>query len=183
MRNPDRIDPFLERWKEIPDTYYEVSNKGNIRNLKTKRLSKQYTTSTSDRLYVKVRTKGNKKFKHLNVAREVAKAFLPKIKGKEYVNHKDGNKHNNNANNLEWCTRSENEKHAFANNLKTPTRGEKSGMAKLKWEDIDFIRENHIPYNHNFSIRALSKRFNVCKTTIENILNNKTWIKEYKNER
>lgn len=178
MRNPDRIDPFLERWEGIPDTYYEVSNKGNIRNLKTKRLSKQYTTSTSDRLYVKVRMKGNKKFKHLNVAREVAKAFLKKPEGKEFVNHKDGNKQNNDVNNLEWCTRSENEKHAFANNLKTPTRGEKSGRAKLKWKDVDFIRENYIPYNQEFSIRALARRFDVSKTTIECILLNKTWIKE-----
>src|SRR5699024_7798062 len=50
--------------------------------------------------------------------RLVAIHFIPNINNKKFVNHIDGNKNNNSVFNLEWVTQSENEKHAFENNLK-----------------------------------------------------------------
>lgn len=47
------------------------------------------------------------------IHRIVAETFLPKLNDKNQVNHKDGNKLNNNLNNLEWCTQSENTIHAY----------------------------------------------------------------------
>lgn len=47
----------------------------------------------------------------------MAETFIPKIKGKDVLNHIDGNKLNNNLSNLEWCTYSENTIHAFQNEL------------------------------------------------------------------
>lgn len=55
------------------------------------------------------------------IARMVAKAFCDNPDNKPEVNHKDGNKQNNSADNLEWCTRGENVKHAFDAGLQQPT--------------------------------------------------------------
>lgn len=49
-------------------------------------------------------------------------AFHPNPENKETVNHKDGNKENNNENNVEWSTRSENVQHAFDTGLKKVTK-------------------------------------------------------------
>lgn len=56
------------------------------------------------------------------IHRLVAENFLPKVDGKPIVNHIDGNKLNNNVNNLEWCTQSENVKHAWNKGLNSRTR-------------------------------------------------------------
>lgn len=56
------------------------------------------------------------------VHRVVANTFLSEVEGKPCVNHKDGNKLNNNVENLEWCNWSENHKHAYSIGLHKPRR-------------------------------------------------------------
>lgn len=53
------------------------------------------------------------------VHRIVAKCFCPNPNGYNEVNHIDGNKLNNAADNLEWCSRVENVRHAFRTGLIT----------------------------------------------------------------
>lgn len=65
----------------------------------------------------------NGKRKTVRVHRLVAEAFIPNNDNKPEVNHIDGNKHNNNVDNLEWVTKKENCRHAWNNNLIKPSYG------------------------------------------------------------
>lgn len=75
-------------------------------------------TQISNRGYERIWLTINGKKEHHSVHRLVALNFVPNPEKKLEVNHIDGNKLNNNASNLEWCTRSENEQHAWKNGLK-----------------------------------------------------------------
>ena len=70
------------------------------------------TISNSGYYFLNIKNKGY--FIH----RAIAFAFLPLVDGKKNVNHKDGNKLNIKLDNLEWCTKSENCKHAYSLGLK-----------------------------------------------------------------
>lgn len=110
-----------EQWKPIEGTDggYEVSNLGRVMSKmqRNPRIMPQ-TIQRSGYRYVMLHV--NKKPTCRRVHRLVAQAFLPNPEGLKEVNHKDGNKDNNRADNLEWCTRSHNVKHSFDTGLKKP---------------------------------------------------------------
>lgn len=91
----------MEEWKDIVgyEGLYQVSNLGNVRNNKGKILTIRHTYDG----YCYVRLSKNGKRKYPKVSRLVAIAFLPNLSNLPQVNHKDENKDNNCANNLEWC--------------------------------------------------------------------------------
>ena len=72
--------------------------------------------------YARVSLYNNGKSTTIKIHRLVAEAYIPNPENKTDVNHKDGNKSNNDVSNLEWATRSENIKHAFNNGLKRITK-------------------------------------------------------------
>lgn len=108
----------MEIWKPIKDyeNLYEVSNYGNIKSLKynKEKLLKPYMTSTG---YYKIDLRKNNIRKIRPIHKLVAEAFLENPKNLSEVNHKDGDKTNNNMNNLEWVTRAENIKHSYKTGL------------------------------------------------------------------
>lgn len=61
----------------------------------------------------------------------MAIAFIPNPQNKSQVNHIDGNKKNNNVNNLEWVTPSENSIHAYKNGLRTANKTGTGKFGKL----------------------------------------------------
>lgn len=60
--------------------------------------------------------------RHRRIHRMIAEYFIPNPFGYETVNHIDGNKLNNHAENLEWCTLQQNLAHAYKNGLMNPGR-------------------------------------------------------------
>ena len=105
-----------EEWRPIKgmEGYYEISSCGRVRNCEKKTIL--YGRCNRDRYNV-IHTSICGVDKSIIVHRCVAQAFIPKTEedikyGRDFVNHKDGNKLNNRVENLEWCTRQENVLHA-----------------------------------------------------------------------
>ena len=111
-------------WISISDKY-EASLDGHIRNKNTKRILREFVGKDG---YLRTQFDGKSRTVH----RVIALAFIPQIESKDFINHKDGNKQNNSVDNLEWCTRSENMKHAYKHNLKSSI-GIKNGRNKPKF--------------------------------------------------
>ena len=154
-------------WIRILDNY-EVSDTGLIRNAKTGREVKQYVGKDG---YWRTQIAGKTRTVH----RLVACAFVPADPGKHFINHKDGNKQNNRADNLEWVTRSENMRHAYDHGLKKAPSGTKNGRSKLTEEDVSFIRNHYIPGDEAFGAKALSKKFGVARQTISAVFCGQNW--------
>lgn len=89
---------------------YAISNKGNVKHLKSGNILKLQDNLTGYKICCLSYSKNNQK-NHL-VHRLVAYCFLQNLDNKPYINHIDGNKKNNNLENLEWCTAKENDTHA-----------------------------------------------------------------------
>ena len=115
-----------EVWKVI-EKYpnYMISNLGKIKSLNYKRTGKEQILkqSINGRGYYYVLVSINNKYKNILIHKAVAEAFLENDNNYSDVNHIDGNKLNNCITNLEFCTRSENIKHAYKNNLRNKQVG------------------------------------------------------------
>ena len=122
-----------EIWKPIKDfeSSYEVSNLGNVRSI-DRYVEYIGTNQTHKKMNMKQFKKGkilipalhkNGYFfvalpkKQKSIHRLVAETFIPNPNNLPQINHKDGNKKNNNVKNLEWCNQSYNTQHAYDNNL------------------------------------------------------------------
>ena len=110
-----------ERWElAIPFIQYEVSNYGEIRNIKTKHVLSQYDAGKG---YKKVALMDNGKQNSVFIHRLVARAFVENDdpEHKTQVNHINEDKADNRAENLEWVTPSENINHGTGNDRRAQT--------------------------------------------------------------
>lgn len=135
--------------KRIPnyDNYYIYDN-GDILNILTNKILKGSIGENGYRYYRL--SKDNKK-KMLYAHRLVAEAFIENPNSLAVVNHKDGNKLNNDASNLEWVSYSDNVTHAHQNNLIKKIREReyyKEDLPNERWLKIS---------DYNYSVSNLGR--------------------------
>jgi len=171
-----------EIWKDIKgyEGYYQVSNLGRIKSL---------TRSNHDgRLINGIMLKtnhlrGNYRFctfcknthvKRYSIHRLVSQSFIPNPENKTQVNHKDGNKLNNHVDNLEWCTPSENMKHAYRTGLLVNAKNMtgKFGNLHHKSKPIIMMGLNNVIVKEYESISMASVETKIYRSNIHKVLNN-----------
>jgi hypothetical protein len=114
------------------------------------------------------------------VHRLVATHFCSNPYNKPYVNHLDGNKLNNFATNLEWCTTQENVQHSFDAGLRTPAGRVASqqnliNKSKLTADEVRYVRRVHIARHKDFSSTALAAVFGTSVTAMSKIVKGETY--------
>ena len=124
-----------EIWKEIEglEGEYAISNKGNVKNLKTGRIrADRYNRRNG---YKQVHLKG----KNYMVHRLVALAFIPNPNNLPQVNHIDEDKLNNDVKNLEWVSIEDNIRHSIHNQSCKVKQLDKDGNLIRVWDSIHQI--------------------------------------------
>lgn len=176
-----------EIFKTIPSfPDYEVSNCGRVKTKSRQlryvhaRTGKELFRNSVER-YLKIQYNNltgykfhqlykDKKMHNVPIHRLVAETFIKKEKGKYFVNHIDGNKHNNRVDNLEWCTDAYNHHHATVSGLKA--KGADIKSSKLNDRCIYAIE---YLLSLDISHSQISKAFKVSRSSITNIANGKSW--------
>lgn len=174
-----------EIWKEFRKPF-EVSSLGRVRNVKTGRILKGAKDAKGYRtVCLSYGGRGNTHTKYVH--RMVAALFLgPKPSPQLQINHRDGNKLNNAADNLEYVTLQENIQHAVRLGLtasgersrskkypETLSHGERSPFAKLT--DAKVIELRQLYATGNYSQRALAARYGIAPNTVKEITIGRRW--------
>lgn len=150
---------------------YEIDELGQIWSLPKKtrkgiRMIKPLKHPKTGYMYVDLCMDG--KIKKFTVHRLVALNLIPNPENKEQVNHINGDKTDNRVENLEWVTRSENQKHSILKGLRT-AKGVKNSQSKLSEKDVLLIR------NSKEKGSVLAKKLNISQSTICDIQKNRSW--------
>lgn len=150
----------MEQWKTIKEfDNYEISNEGRVRNKTTQYILKG-RKSKSGYFQVSIKEEKSGKFKNQYIHRLVAIHFIDNKENKKEVNHKNGDKLDNNISNLEWVTPSENQKH----------RQIILGKTKTSQKRIGRYNKEGILLEEYDSIIAAARSFNKSRVNIDSAL-------------
>lgn len=155
----------MEQWIKIPDSTFEVSSIGRVRNTLT---GKMRALSVDGSGYHNIMLHNRKTHK---IHRLVAEAFIPNPEEKRTVNHINGIKTDNRVENLEWATYQENSIHSIKTGLQVSLKGSQHGASKVSEDMVLKIRNDH----KNDKVEYLALLFGLSIGSISMIRNRKTW--------
>jgi hypothetical protein len=153
---------------------YFVTRRGDVVSVKNGRY-RPLKQSILNSGYTSVMLCKKGKTKRFTVHRLVAGTFVPNISRADTINHIDGNKRNNASTNLEWCSRSENSRHALRTGLWVPRSknvGEKNSKAKLTSGAVVDIRKRAKLGQPNDEIADV---YRINPRTVVDVVTRTTW--------
>lgn len=166
---------MIETWKPVAgfERHYSVSSMGRIRRDEKCHASKPGRILKPIRLkngYLRAVLHAAGEKQQVSIHRAVCIAFHgPGTEGQQ-VNHLNGIKDDNRAENLAWCTPSENQRHAVATGLSA--FGEHHHNAKIDAYTVGLIRDG---YASGKTIKELHERYHISRTQIGRIIRRQTW--------
>lgn len=179
MQEPEEIWRPVQGYEGI----YEVSSLGRLKSLKrlVKFKNKNGFYPVPEKIiklsvrhrYQSVGLYNGKHKNHL-VHRLVAIAFVQNTTNQLTVNHKDGNRLNNKAENLEWCSQSENVTHAYTMGLSKDRKVSNNSMSKLTEKIVSEIRY-YCQTNTDLPRKETALKYGIAESTLSQIVNNKRW--------
>jgi hypothetical protein len=166
-----------EIWKDIKgyEDHYKISNLGRVKSLfdkNQKRRDKILNAALTRCGYLRTVLANHGKVRSLYIHRLVAAAFVPNPEDKAQVNHINGIKTDNYFKNLEWCSQSENMKHAYATGLESPCDNGLKRAISIKDDNGNRTYE---------SIREMCRSENIDRRCVQRVLHGKrSKYKKYK---
>ena len=170
-----------ELWKPIEQfKYIEVSSKGRVKRLahknKKERIQSEFAKDRDGYCRCSVmKLDGN--YTSVPVHRLVALAFIDNPDNKPSVNHIDGNRTNNNVENLEWVTARENVLHSYllGDRKKCKNVPRNTLLTDFQISQIDYLRQF-------YTVNQIAKLFNIEYQSLKNIIHKKKQCEKLDNQ-
>lgn len=165
-----------EEWFDLPggNGLYQISTLCRIRSFVKDPAGRIMKLSNSQGYKCFTYYKNGKRVRPL-LHREYAKMFIPNTENKPCINHINAIKTDNRIENLEWCTRAENNRHAVKMGLHRGMIG-KSECARTRILTPDQVREIRLKYKpRKYPMKKLAEEYGTAKGNIKHIVRRRTW--------